>query len=232
MEEINTALRPCTSCGLNLPATEKFFCRRKTKTGGLTQQCRACVNLARKRHRDSLKAAHPARDSQWNQEGKLLCLACREFKPPDMYDSQIENIHRRGLERRCKACRGGQARALRTRKLQHFELSDVLKQRWVGARDRAEKKGLPFSIDPAFLRTLWTAQAGVCAVSGVAMTFVCGKGRTPTNVSLDQIDPKAGYTKGNVQLVCSAVNQMKGDLTGEQLLMFCAAIVAQKKRPP
>lgn len=40
---------------------------------------------------------------------------------------------------------------------------------------------------------------------------------------------KIGYTnKDNVQLVCMAVNQMKSDLTEEELFMFCNSIISNK----
>lgn len=40
------------------------------------------------------------------------------------------------------------------------------------------------------------------------MTFKQCNGRTPTNVSIDQVNHKEGYVIGNIQLVCMAVNQM------------------------
>lgn len=45
-----------------------------------------------------------------------------------------------------------------------------------------------------------------------------------------QIKPTTlGYIKGNIQLVCMAVNQMKSDLTIEQLKYFCKSILEYKK---
>ena len=51
------------------------------------------------------------------------------------------------------------------------------------------------------------------------------KGRIFTNVSVDRIDSNKGYTKNNVQLVCMAINQMKSDMSIEELLYFCEHIV-------
>ena len=44
-----------------------------------------------------------------------------------------------------------------------------------------------------------------------------------------RIDPSLGYIKGNLQLVCMAVNQMKNDLTIEQLKYFCRSILQNNK---
>lgn len=57
------------------------------------------------------------------------------------------------------------------------------------------------------------------------MTYIFFNGRTSTNVSIDRILPEKGYTMDNIQLVCMACNQMKNDLTEEQLYEFCKKIV-------
>lgn len=54
-------------------------------------------------------------------------------------------------------------------------------------------------------------------------------GRVPTNLSVDRIDSGLGYIKGNIQLVCMAANQMKSDLTIEQLKYFCKSILEYQK---
>jgi hypothetical protein len=62
------------------------------------------------------------------------------------------------------------------------------------------------------------------------MTYYFDSGRVPTNLSVDRIDSSLGYIKGNIQLVCMAVNQMKNDLTVEQLKYFCKSILEYKKQ--
>lgn len=61
------------------------------------------------------------------------------------------------------------------------------------------------------------------------MTYALDNGRTFTNVSIDRINSNLGYKKDNIQLVCMAVNQMKSDLSIQELYMFCEAILKQKK---
>ena len=77
---------------------------------------------------------------------------------------------------------------------------------------------------------LWDTQHGKCAISGIDMTYIANCGRIPTNVSVDRIDSSKGYIKGNVQLVCMAVNQMKNDLDMQTLLTFCDAIVSNARK--
>lgn len=45
-----------------------------------------------------------------------------------------------------------------------------------------------------------------------------------------KIDPQGGYTIGNVQLTCWAVNRMKGTMNNEQLLFFCENVVKYYKQ--
>lgn len=75
------------------------------------------------------------------------------------------------------------------------------------------------------LNTVWKAQNGKCAISGLDMTYELGEGRIYTNVSIDQIMPSKGYTIDNIQLVCMAVNQLKSDLDMDTILILCSAIV-------
>jgi len=75
------------------------------------------------------------------------------------------------------------------------------------------------------LLNLYTIQGGLCAISGVPMTFLKGSGEIPTNISLDRIDSNLPYEISNIQLVCCQVNFMKHTLTKEQLYFWCERIL-------
>ena len=102
--------------------------------------------------------------------------------------------------------------------------------RFLAARDRANKKGIPFNLTKEYLKELWDEQEGKCAISGIEMTFDQCKGRTATNVSIDQINPNEGYVIGNVQLVCMAVNQFKSDFSMDEIYMFCESILKNRNK--
>lgn len=65
---------------------------------------------------------------------------------------------------------------------------------------------------------------GLSAISNLPMTYIFNNGRIPTNVSVDRIDSKKGYTRDNVQLVCMAINQMKSDLDNNTFYNLCKAV--------
>ena len=76
------------------------------------------------------------------------------------------------------------------------------------------------------LLSLYHAQNGRCALSGVRMTWEAGKGRVATNISLDRIAPKGQYVPGNVRLVCHVVNLMRRDMPDRLFAEWCALVVA------
>lgn len=78
------------------------------------------------------------------------------------------------------------------------------------ARKRARAKGLPFNI---------TAEDVViperCPVLGTKLTLAGGK--RDTSPSLDRIEPKKGYRKGNVRVISFRANTLKSNATVEEL---------------
>lgn len=93
------------------------------------------------------------------------------------------------------------------------------------------KKGLPY------LMGLWSTQRGLCAVTGVPMTWGRvsredvsreGYGRA---VGIDRIDNARGYIRGNLQLVCSQVNYMRGGLSEEAFLEWCRSVTRGQEPP-
>lgn len=79
--------------------------------------------------------------------------------------------------------------------------------------------------DLTFLEELHAKQKGVCAISGVEMTYLQEGGKCPTNISIDRIDSSRGYEKDNIQLVCSLVNTMKMQYSEEVLIEWCKKII-------
>jgi hypothetical protein len=88
------------------------------------------------------------------------------------------------------------------------------------ARKRAE-----VTINQDYLMALYDQQEGLCALSGVRMTWATGK-TSPTSISIDRIDNQKGYIDGNVRLVCVAINAFKGIMNDEELLKMAKSLVS------
>lgn len=61
------------------------------------------------------------------------------------------------------------------------------------------------------------------------MTHVLYNGHNNTNVSIDRVDSTKGYTKNNIQLVCSIINKMKLDMTIKELTYYCSKILTHNE---
>lgn len=72
-------------------------------------------------------------------------------------------------------------------------------------------------LDRSYLLDLWNQQSGKCALTGLPMVHQFG---SPRSASIDRIDSSKGHIKGNVQIICLAINRMKHTLTNEQVLSF------------
>lgn len=83
----------------------------------------------------------------------------------------------------------------------------------------------------AYMLEMYHKQQGLCAITGVPMTFVkeVGAAKCHTNLSIDQITASGGYVKGNIQLVCAVVNTMKWTLTETELRWWCERILSGSK---
>ena len=122
-----------------------------------------------------------------------------------------------------KKCRDNNKDTLRARAIKReSNLAYFLREKIALAKHRGAYK---VQIDAEYLQQLWNEQGGLCALSGVPMTYLKGKGRVPTNLSMDRKDSTKAYTADNVQLVCYQANLMKSELTEEQLVFWCERIL-------
>lgn len=209
--------KTCPVCGKSYPANRKFFKRHSDSS--LHNVCRFCDE----------EIVQEKRKEEW--DGDLLkCHICGEYLPVTEFGFSDHYPYRDNHDARCRKCRTKQANEKKKNYSGDYALVKILQMRFLAARDRAKKKNLPFNITKDYLKKLWDEQNGKCAVSGIEMTYSICEGRTPTNVSIDQINPNNGYTKGNIQLVCMAVNQIKSDLQMDDVYRFCKAILENKER--
>ena len=202
----------CECCKLILPRTRQFFKRDTSKEHNSYHSI--CKNCEEKK----------ILNENW-KDGKLKCWICGEWLDPEEFDSHQSFSYRNHKDKRCKKCKRKQNLKARSNYSDEKKLKKILQDRWLGARDRAISKNIEFSITKQDLKYLWDKQKGLCALSGIPMTYEMDSGRVYTNVSIDQIKPSLGYTLDNIQLVCMGVNQMKSDLNMEILLFLCKSII-------
>lgn len=116
-------------------------------------------------------------------------------------------IHGSKLERRnCAECNAAYMREY----LRRRRLGEPAKELWSRARKRAQKRGVPFSIQSDGL-----VVPKRCPVVGIPL--VVGGGRSANSPSLDRIDPSKGYIEGNVRVICDYANRLKSNLSLAEL---------------
>lgn len=166
----------CDVCGRLLDKNISNFRKYSRKTNGLNfhTTCRDCE--------DRIKL-----NTEW-KDGKLLCHICGEYKEPSEFTYAGANKYtlRQNKECRCNSCKLEQRKAAIATYDNDVKLEKVLQARWLAAKSRAIDKSIPFTTTKEDLLTVWKAQNGKCAISGLDMTYELGEGRIYTNVSTDR----------------------------------------------
>ena len=89
------------------------------------------------------------------------------------------------------------------------------------AKYRAKKKNIPYNISTQYLISIYPKNHR-CPILGYKMEpFQNGKiGQSKHSPSLDRIDPRKGYVKGNVEFVCGLANNMMSMAEGKDIIRF------------
>lgn len=206
--------KECECCKETLVQNRTNFKRHVNKETGKEEYSMICRKCEEKL----------VMEQNW-KDGKLKCFVCGEWLDPEEFDSHTQYAYRNHKDKRCKQCKRKQNLQARKNYSDEKRLYKILQERWLGARDRARRKNIPFDITKEDLMNIWEFQEGKCAISKIPMTFEMDNGRTYTNVSIDQIIPGKGYTKDNIQLICYAVNQLKSDWDIDTVIYICRQIV-------
>jgi predicted nucleic acid-binding Zn ribbon protein len=83
---------------------------------------------------------------------------------------------------------------------------------------RAKEKNIDFDLVPSDLDV-----PEFCSVLKIKLNYQnVGTGYHPDSPSVDRIDPKKGYVKGNVRVISSRANLLKNDATIEELQLVLA----------
>jgi hypothetical protein len=97
-------------------------------------------------------------------------------------------------------------------------------------RRGASVRGLEFEVTIDSIGLLYKAQRGLCALTGLPITF----GRRTTDIvsaSLDRIDNTKGYIPGNVHWVHKDVNKMKMDFPLHRFIQVCQLVTSKHRTP-
>lgn len=208
-------MKTCTKCKEIKCDTE--FHKNKRTADGLADYCKPC------------KSAYGKRNKYERTLNDKKCSVCNEIKPPSEYHSHTSSTD--GLQGRCKSCSFIAQQKSKEKTGVYGFLKDRIRNAKANAQRKSTKRpSIEFNIDFDHIKKLYEAQNGLCAVSGIEMTYISYNTndfriKNPHNISLDRIDSSKGYVPGNVQLVCCIINYMKWDTDMDVFLDACKRVV-------
>lgn len=224
-EENGVLFKLCSKCKLYKELNNSNFALSKINKSGYKSSCKIC---------NSVTCNNPDYyyNKNYNNEGLLLCKKCNIYKKENcFYKSNITNKHRNNFSRICKNCDSiRKANNIRTSAIKSdidLHIKSILrgcKSRVKGLTKKGNYRNLKYDLDIKFIKELLILQNYKCAISGIDLTFNIGNGKQIYNLSIDRIDCNEGYIKNNVQLVCSHINIMRGNLDVSKLIELCNKI--------
>jgi hypothetical protein len=154
----------------------------------------------------------------------LECRICGKIGP--LLEFEKTNKTKIGRLKRCKVCcnaaqrkylkdnPGPRAKALAL--TEQWQRDNPEKQLLIQIRHRAKRNKIPFSltIEDIVIPTY-------CPLLGIELQRGVGTGgHCDSSPSLDRIDPKLGYERGNVWVISNRANRIKNDATVKELRMI------------
>lgn len=118
-------------------------------------------------------------------------------------------------------------------KNKHNLISDNRKDKYTGIREhlnRVKRRNKEYDITLDDLLEQWEKQKGICPYTKLKLIHPSWRSKNKSNIqpyliaSLDRIDPKMGYIKGNIQFISMTANFAKNDMTHEEMVRFCEII--------
>lgn len=104
-------------------------------------------------------------------------------------------------------------------------------KRWSKIKKMAEDRGYSIEIDIKYVWDLYEKQGRKCAITEVPIVFSKqNKDNIGTTASLDRINNNKDYIEGNIQWVHKRINIMKGNMSENEFLNICEAVVAKNKK--
>ena len=91
---------------------------------------------------------------------------------------------------------------------------------WSAVKYRAKKENIPFNIEISDIKI-----PKVCPYLNIELTSKKGIKHADNLMSVDRIDAKKGYIKGNIEVISYKANRMKNNANTEELIIFAKNIL-------
>lgn len=141
-------------------------------------------------------------------------------------ESQVRvSLLRKGKAVKCVKCRNSGEYVQRHRNANWRGYGKLGMTEYNSMVKRAKTKGHEVNVSIEDLARLFEEQGEKCALTGIPLVLWTKKG----NASIDRIDSKKGYIKGNVQWVDKRVNMMKNAIPEAEFVELCRLIYLKQE---
>lgn len=200
-------LRICRTCKKEKPLSEFF--KDKRHSSGYATQCKECKRAYDRARYEKIKDNPEFHTKKLEHNAKYRELHKEQIKEY----STIYNMRPGVIERKASWYQ---------EKISKMSTEDRLKLMVKRAKSRAELKNVDFNITWEDIK-----YTDICPILEIPLNW--GEtsnegGRNIDTPSLDRIDPKLGYIKGNVKIISTLANMMKSSANRNQIQMFCKNI--------
>lgn len=104
----------------------------------------------------------------------------------------------------------------------------MFKRAFSNAKKRSEKRNVPFDLDIEYIKDIFRAQSGKCYYSGIELNIVrddLSSFHDHYKMTLDCLDSKSGYIKGNVVWCAYCINSFKLNMSKKEMINICKLIL-------
>ena len=143
----------------------------------------------------------------------------REKKGAEAINAYKREWYRKNIEKERARAR---AYSKVDRKKQEITTNGIITNILKRVKNSATNRGFANNLTREYIEELIIKSEGKCALSGVVMST---KHNDPLKVSIDRINNKRGYVKGNVRLVTVVANRARNSGSDKDLLAMSLAIV-------
>jgi hypothetical protein len=170
-----------------------------------------------------LTALHPT--GKTTRYGVVWLIQCRCGKKIKMSLSEFVRGHNKHYPRTCGCVRK------RMRSSKYKGIGDLSHTRWRNITKTADRRGYEIGITISGAWKLFEKQKGLCALTGLPIQLAPTTMKAGTSTaSLDRIDSKKGYIKGNVQWVHRDINFMKQAFPQDVFVEWCVRVARHSHR--
>ena len=213
-------MKTCSRCKCKKEITE--FGNDSHRADGKKCYCKLCVRLIRSEV--CMKR---------NKNIKNVCGTCKKIKKSDEFGREAGGI---GWE--CKSCTNTRIKQGLHRRAKNLNLSVYAYKMKFNKLYKFERmiqvmkksKRWKVSVTAKYLQKLYEIQKGLCALTNHPMRIGVLDYTELDSVSVDRINGKEGYRKGNIRLVCHWANISRSTLNDETHLTWCKRLIENSRR--